>query len=217
MLWFGWFGFNAGSALGANALAVSAFATTNTAAAAAGLGWMFFDVVRGKKPSVTGFCIGAVVGLVAITPAAGFVAIPQSIFIGVVAALISNIAVYYKQKSTLDDTLDVFPCHGIGGMVGMLLTGIFATKAVNAAGNDGWFYGNSAFFFTQLKAMVISATFSFAMSFAIFKFINFILPLRVSAEEEELGLDATQHNEKYVQGTLLVQSNGALREEEIAD
>ncbi|MCC6286874.1 MAG: ammonium transporter [Chitinophagaceae bacterium] len=217
LLWFGWFGFNAGSALGANALAVSAFATTNTAAAAAGLGWMFFDVLRGKKPSVVGFCIGAVVGLVAITPAAGFVAIPQSIFIGVIAAIISNIAVYYKQKSTLDDTLDVFPCHGIGGMVGMLLTGIFATKAVNAAGNDGWFYGNAAFFFTQLKAMVISATYSFAVSFAIFKFINFILPLRVSAEEEELGLDATQHNENYVQGTLLVHSNGVLREEQVAE
>lgn len=217
LLWFGWFGFNAGSALGANALAVSAFATTNTAAAAAGLGWMFFDVVRGKKPSVVGFCIGAVVGLVAITPAAGFVAIPQSIFIGLVAALISNIAVYYKQKSTLDDTLDVFPCHGIGGMVGMLLTGVFATTAVNSAGADGWFYGNGAFFVTQLKAMLISAGYSFAVSFLIFKFINFILPLRVSAEEEELGLDATQHNEKYIQGTLLVHTNGVLREEEIAE
>ncbi|MFT4019186.1 MAG: ammonium transporter [Agriterribacter sp.] len=217
LLWFGWFGFNAGSALGANALAVSAFATTNTAAAAAGLGWMFFDVLRGKKPSVIGFCIGAVVGLVAITPAAGFVAIPQSIFIGVIAAIISNIAVYYKQKSTLDDTLDVFPCHGLGGMVGMLLTGVFATKAVNAGGNDGWFYGNSAFFFTQLKAMLISVAYSFAVSFVIFKFINFILPLRVSAEEEELGLDATQHNEKYMQGTLLVHSNGVMREEEITE
>jgi Amt family ammonium transporter len=135
LLWFGWFGFNAGSALGANALAVSAFATTNTAAAAAGLAWMFFDVVRGKKPSVLGFCIGAVVGLVAITPAAGFVAVPQSIFIGAVASLISNLAVYYKSKSTLDDTLDVFPCHGVGGMVGMIMTGIFATKTVNSAGN----------------------------------------------------------------------------------
>src|SRR6476661_528926 len=134
LLWFGWFGFNAGSALGANATAVSAFMTTNTAAAAAGLSWMFFDVLRGKKPSVVGFCIGAVVGLVAITPAAGYVAIPQSIFIGFLAAIISNAAVYYKQKSRLDDTLDVFPCHGIGGMVGMLLTGVFATKAVNALG-----------------------------------------------------------------------------------
>jgi Amt family ammonium transporter len=208
LLWFGWFGFNAGSALGANALAVSAFATTNTAAAAAGLSWMFFDLLRGRKPSVMGFCIGAVVGLVAITPAAGFVAIPQSIFIGVVAAIISNLAVYYKQKSKLDDTLDVFPCHGIGGMVGMLMTGIFATKAVNAIGNDGWFYGNPSFFFTQLKAMGIAVGYSFAVSFIIFKFINFILPLRVSSTEEALGLDATQHNEKYLQGTLLVHSNG---------
>jgi Amt family ammonium transporter len=197
LLWFGWFGFNAGSALGANALSVSAFGTTNTAAAAAGLSWMFFDVIRGKKPSVLGFCIGAVVGLVAITPAAGFVAVPQSIFIGVVAAIISNLAVYYKSKSTLDDTLDVFPCHGLGGMVGMLMTGIFATKSVNSAGADGLFYGNAAFFFTQVKAMVIVVVYSFVVSFLIFKFINFILPLRVSEEEEELGLDATQHNEKY--------------------
>jgi len=197
LLWFGWFGFNAGSALGANALAVSAFATTNTAAAAAGLAWMFFDVVRGKKPSVLGFCIGAVVGLVAITPAAGFVAVPQSIFIGAVASLISNLAVYYKSKSTLDDTLDVFPCHGVGGMVGMIMTGFFATKTVNSAGNDGLFYGNFSFLLTQLKALVVVVGYSFVMSLAIFKFIDLILPLRVSEEEEEMGLDYTQHAEKY--------------------
>ena len=214
LLWFGWFGFNAGSALGANSLAVSAFATTNTAAAAAGLSWMFFDVLRGKKPSVLGFCIGAVVGLVAITPAAGFVAIPQSIFIGFVAAIISNLAVYYKSKTGLDDTLDVFPCHGIGGMVGMLMTGIFATKTVNAAGADGLFYGNSAFFFTQLKGLLIVVTYSFIVSFAIFKLINLIQPLRVSVEDEEMGLDASQHNEKYLQGTLLVHSNGVDKEHE---
>lgn len=213
LLWFGWFGFNAGSALGANALSVSAFATTNTAAAAAGLSWMFFDVLKGKKPSVLGFCIGAVVGLVAITPAAGFVAIPQSIFVGVVAAVVSNIAVYYKSKSRLDDTLDVFPCHGIGGMAGMLMTGIFATKTVNSAGNDGLFYGNAAFFLTQLKALAIVVTYSFVMSYAIFKFINFILPLRVTEEEEQLGLDETQHNEKYVQGHLIVKKDGEIAEE----
>ena len=217
LLWFGWFGFNAGSALAANSLAVSAFDPPPTAAAAAGLSWMFFDVLRGKKPSVIGFCVGAVVGLVAITPAAGYVAIPQSIFIGLIAAIISNIAVYYKQKSTLDDTLDVFPCHGIGGMVGMLMTGIFATKAVNAAGNDGLFLGNFSFFLTQLKAMAIAATYSFTVSFAIFKFINFILPLRVSAREEEEGLDATQHNEKYLQGTLLVHNNGQIQEKMIEE
>lgn len=212
LLWFGWFGFNAGSALSASSLAVSAFATTNTAAAAAGLSWMFFDVVRGKKPSVLGFCIGAVVGLVAITPAAGYVAIPQSIFIGFIAAIISNIAVYYKQRSRLDDTLDVFPCHGIGGMVGMLMTGLLATKAMNSAGADGLFYGNPTFFFTQVKALAIVVAFSFAGSFIIFKFINFILPLRVTEAEEEEGLDASQHNEKYSQGTLLVHSNGVVRE-----
>src|SRR3954452_13094941 len=187
LLWFGWFGFNAGSALAANALSVSAFATTNVAAASAGLSWMFFDALRGKKPSVLGFCIGAVVGLVAITPAAGFVAIPQSIFIGFFAAIISNIAVYYKQKSTLDDTLDVFPCHGIGGMVGMIMTGIFATTTVNSAGANGLLYGNASFLFTQIKALTIVVAYSFVVSYAIFKFINYILPLRVTSEEEELG------------------------------
>jgi len=212
LLWFGWFGFNAGSALAANSLAVSAFATTNTAAASAGLTWMLFDVAKGKKPSVVGFCVGAVVGLVAITPAAGFVAIPQSIFIGFIAAVISNIAVQIRSKSRLDDTLDVFPCHGIGGMVGMLMTGVFATKAVNAAGNDGLLFGNIGFFLTQLKAMLIVVAYSFTVSFLIFKFINFILPLRVSAEDEMLGLDATQHNEKYLQGSLLVHQNGAVEE-----
>src|SRR6478735_6018261 len=217
LLWFGWFGFNAGSALGANALAVSAFATTNTAAAAAGLAWMFFDVLKGKKPSVLGFCIGAVVGLVAITPAAGFVAIPQSIIVGVFAAIISNVAVYYKSKSSLDDTLDVFPCHGIGGMVGMLMTGIFATKAVNSAGADGLFYGNAAFFFTQVKALAIAVGYSFVVSFLIFKFINMILPLRVSSDDEEIGLDFSQHNEKYLQGTLLVTTNGKMKEEDTAN
>ena len=217
LLWFGWFGFNAGSALGANMLAVSAFATTNTAAGAAGLSWMFFDAIRGKKPSVLGFCIGAVVGLVAITPAAGFVAIPQSIFIGFVAALISNVAVHIKQRTVLDDTLDVFPCHGIGGMVGMLLTGIFATKTVNAAGNNGWFYGNFDFFFTQLKALLIVVGYSFTMSFLIFKFINFILPLRVSEAEEEAGLDESQHNEKYTQGTLIVTATDGMVYEKEAE
>jgi Amt family ammonium transporter len=217
LLWFGWFGFNAGSALGANALAVSAFSTTNTAAAAAGLSWMFFDVLRGKKPSVVGFCVGAVVGLVAITPAAGFVAIPQSIFIGVVAAVISNLAVHFKSRSSLDDTLDVFPCHGVGGMVGMLMTGVFATVAVNAAGNNGWANGNFDFFLTQLKAMGIAVGYSFTVSFLIFKLINSIVPIRVSDKEEEEGLDATQHNEKYVQGTLLVATKEGLVEEEIVN
>ncbi|HEY4285826.1 MAG TPA: ammonium transporter [Puia sp.] len=217
LLWFGWFGFNAGSAFGANTLAVSAFSTTNTAAAAGGLSWMFFDVLRGKKPSVVGFCVGAVVGLVAITPAAGYVAVPQSIFIGVLAAIISNMAVHFKAtKTVLDDTLDVFPCHGLGGIVGMLLTGVFATTTVNKAGGaDGLLYGNPSFFFIQLKAMLIAVTYSFVVSYGIFKFINFIVPLRVSREEEEEGLDASQHDEKYTQGTLLVATPKGLEEQEI--
>lgn len=217
LLWFGWFGFNAGSAVGATPLAVNAFGTTTTAASAAGLAWMFFDVIKGKKPSVLGFCIGAVVGLVAITPAAGYIGIPQSIMVGLVGALVSNIAVGIKAKSKLDDTLDVFPCHGLGGMVGMLLTGVFANTAVHGIkdGPQGLFYGNPAFFFTQLKAMSIVVVYSFSVSWLIFKAINFFLPLRVTQEEEEIGLDASQHNEKYLQGTLLVHSNGVEKEESV--
>jgi Amt family ammonium transporter len=217
LLWFGWFGFNAGSAGAASSLSVSAFATTNTAAAAGGLSWMFFDLLKGKKPSVLGFCIGAVVGLVAITPAAGFVAIPQSIFIGVVAAIVSNVAVQIRSKTRLDDTLDVFPCHGIGGIVGMLMTGIFATKTVNAAGNDGWFYGNFSFFFIQFKALLIVVSYSFLVSYGILKFVNAILPLRVSSKDEEEGLDASQHAEKYMQGTLLVSTPAGLHEEPVSE
>lgn len=215
LLWFGWFGFNAGSALGANTMAVSAFMTTNTAAAAAGLSWMFFDVLRGKKPSVVGFCVGAVVGLVAITPGAGYVGIAPSIFIGVVAAVISNIAVYFKSKSSLDDTLDVFPCHGIGGIVGMLLTGAFASEAIYPGLKDSLAGGQFNFFLTQAKAMGCAVAYSFIVSFLIFKFINFIVPLRVSNEEEEAGLDASQHDENYVQGTLIVTADDGITEREI--
>jgi len=214
LLWFGWFGFNAGSAVGATPLAVNAFGTTTTAAASAGLAWMFFDVIKGKKPSVLGFCIGAVVGLVAITPAAGYVGIPQSMVVGLVGAVVSNIAVSIKQRSKVDDTLDVFPCHGLGGMVGMLMTGVFASTAVHgiSGGPQGLFYGNPEFFFTQLKAMGIVVAYSFAVSYGIFKLINFIVPMRVSELEEELGLDETQHNEKYMQGHLLVHHNGEVKE-----
>jgi len=191
LLWFGWFGFNAGSAVGAGSLAVYAFATTNTAAAAAGLAWMFFDVLRGKKPSVLGFCIGAVVGLVAITPAAGFVGVPQAIFIGFVAAIVSNfVAEFLKHKTKLDDPLDVFACHGLGGVTGMLLTGVLGSKNVNTLVLDGQFL-------IQLKGMLLAVVYSFVVSFIIFKFINFIVPLRVTEAEEEEGLDVTQHDENY--------------------
>ncbi len=196
LLWFGWFGFNAGSALGVNSLAVSAFATTNIASAAAGITWIFFDSMRGRKPSALGFCIGAVVGLVAITPGAGYVGLPQSIFIGFLAAIASNVAIYWKGKTTIDDTLDVFPCHGIGGIVGMLLTGVFASKKINPAGNDGLWYGNTDFFIRQLLGCLIVIVFAFVVSFILFKFVDLVHPLRVSVEEEEKGLDITQHDEK---------------------
>ncbi|PVD51771.1 ammonia channel protein [Terrimonas sp.] len=196
LLWFGWFGFNAGSALGANSLAVDAFANTNTASAAAGLSWIFFDAMRGRKPSALGFCIGAVVGLVAITPAAGFVGLPQSCFIGFIAAIISNLTIYWKGKTTIDDTLDVFPCHGVGGIVGMICTGIFSSKAINPGGTDGLFYGGTEFFMHQVLGCIIVVVFSFVMGFVVFKITDIIHPIRVTAAEEEIGLDITQHDEK---------------------
>lgn len=197
LLWFGWFGFNAGSALGANTLAATAFGTTNTASAAAALAWVFFDAIKGKKPSALGACIGAVVGLVAITPAAGFVTIPHSIMIGFAASLISNIVVDWRSKTSIDDTLDVFPCHGVGGIVGMILTGVFACQAVNAANTtgNGLFFGETTLFLTHMKALVVVSVFAFGGSFVLLKLTDLISPLRVSAEDESLGLDISQHGE----------------------
>jgi Amt family ammonium transporter len=197
LLWFGWFGFNAGSALSAGPLAASAFATTNTASAAAGLCWILWDSVRGKKPSALGFCIGAVVGLVAITPAAGFVTIPSSIFIGTVAALISNLVVHWKSKTSLEDTLDVFPCHGIGGAVGMVMTGLLAHTAVNGANTtgNGLFFGDTTLFLVHMKALVIVVLYSFVGSLILLKITDLISPLRVDAKEKVLGSDFAQHGE----------------------
>lgn len=195
LLWFGWFGFNGGSALRASSLAVDAFANTNIASAAAGLSWIFFDAMRGRKPSALGFCIGAVVGLVAITPAAGFVGLPQSCFIGFISAVISNLAVHWKSKTSIDDTLDVFPCHGVGGIVGMICTGIFASKNINPDGADGLFYGGVRFFLIQCMGCIIVVVFSLAMSFIVFKLTNLIHPIRVSEAEEDAGLDISQHDE----------------------
>ena len=188
MLWFGWFGFNAGSALAANGQAVQAFATTNFASASAMITWVLFDALVGRKISATGACIGAVVGLVAITPAAGFVNLGQSIFIGFAAAIISNLAVYYKQQTSLDDTLDVFPCHGVGGIVGMILTGVFAKDV-------GLVYGQFDTFKYHMIALFIVGGFTFFGSFIIFKITGLITRLRVSSDEERLGLDLSQHSE----------------------
>lgn len=192
LIWFGWFGFNAGSALSASGQAVLAFATTNTASAAAALAWIFFDVMVGRKPSALGACIGAVVGLVAITPAAGFVTIGQSLFIGTVASLISNFAVSLKSKTTLDDTLDVFPCHGLGGITGMIATAIFAKEV-------GLIYGETTTFFNHLIALAIVSVFAFTGSAVLYYITNLLTPLRVKPEMEESGLDLSQHGESTME------------------
>ena len=197
LLWFGWFGFNAGSAVGASGLAAQALGTTTVAAAAAAMGWVFLDKILGHKPSAMGACIGAVVGLVAITPAAGFVTIPSALAIGLIASVVSNLVVSRFPKGKVDDALDVFACHGVGGMVGMLLTGVFASKSVNAivGDNQGLIYGDATLFLIQLKALVLVSVFAFAVSYALFYIVNKITPLRVSEDKEELGLDISQHGE----------------------
>lgn len=201
LLWFGWFGFNGGSAMAAGPLAASAFATTNTASAAAGLCWILFDAVRGKKPSALGFCIGAVVGLVAITPAAGFVTIPSSLFIGTVAALISNVVVHWKSKTSLEDTLDVFPCHGVGGLVGMIMTGLLANTAVNGANTtgNGLLFGEFALFQIHMIALVIVIAYTFLGSLLILKVTDLISSLKISPEDKIVGQDLSQYGENVYQ------------------
>jgi Amt family ammonium transporter len=191
LLWFGWFGFNAGSALTASSGAVLAFSTTNVAAAAAMLGWVGFEWVRGKKPSALGACIGAVVGLVAITPAAGYVTVRQSIVIGLVASGVSSFAVHLRSKTSVDDTLDVFPCHGIGGLTGMLLTGVFAKDV-------GLIYGTPKTFFFHLLAIAVVGAFTLTGTWMLYKIVDKLMGLRVSPEEEEAGLDWTQHGERQM-------------------
>ena len=192
MLWFGWFGFNAGSALAANETAALAFLTTNTASAAAMLSWMFFDIARGRKPTALGACIGAVVGLVAITPAAGFVTVGASMFIGAFASVLSNLACSFKGRTGLDDTLDVFPCHGLGGIVGMLLTGVCAREV-------GLLSGHTSTFLAHLAALAIVGVFTFFGSYALYWVTDRLIPLRVDGEAEFMGLDLSQHGESVVE------------------
>lgn len=189
LLWFGWFGFNAGSSLAANETATLAFMNTNTASATAMLTWMFLDCLRGKKVSALGACIGAVVGLVAITPAAGFVSIGAAVLIGFITSIVSNIALTIKARTEVDDTLDVFPCHGLGGIVGMLLTGVFAKDV-------GLIYGETKTFYYHLVALIIVMLFSFGGSYLLYYLSNFARPMRVTVDEETLGLDLSQHGEK---------------------
>ncbi len=196
MLWFGWFGFNAGSALGANALAANAFVTTHVATAVAGLGWSLMDWFFHHKPTTLGMITGAVAGLVSITPACGFVTPIGAMWIGLGAAVICWLSVtVMKTKFGYDDTLDAFGVHGVGGIWGALATGLFATKLVNPAGADGLFYGNPGQFIVQLKATVITMVFSFVASYILLKIVDRIVGLRVSEQEERIGLDLTQHRE----------------------
>jgi Amt family ammonium transporter len=195
LLWVGWFGFNGGSALAANGVAVTALMNTNTAAAAAGFVWMLLSW-RDRKPSVLGIITGAVVGLVAITPAAGYVTPLAALAIGAVAAPISFFCIKFRQSRHLDESLDVWACHGMGGLWGALATGLFATTAVNAAGADGLFYGNPRLFFVQLLAAGITLVFAFGMTFLLAKALKRTMGLSVSEIEEQVGLDIAEHGER---------------------
>lgn len=196
LLWFGWFGFNAGSAVGSSSLAVQAFVNTTVASAAAGIGWGFIEKFKGKKLSAMGICIGSVVGLVAITPAAGYVSTAHSIIIGLVAVVVSSFVVDLRGKTNIDDTLDVFPCHGVGGMVGMLLTGVFADPAINpAVVEPGLMFGETSLFIKHVIALLGVSVFAFGGSYALLYITNLITPLRVNEEYEKEGLDRSQHGE----------------------
>lgn len=199
LLWFGWFGFNAGSALGAGELASLAFVNTNTAAAMAALSWVTAGWIYKKQPSVLGAAAGAVAGLVAITPAAGFVDARSAILIGFVAGIVCYIAVSLKEVLKVDDALDVFAVHGVGGIWGAIATGIFTTKAANPAGADGLITGNFEQVGKQLVAVLAAAAFSGVMTFIILFVVKLIVPLRVDEKEEVQGLDTTQHGEPAYQ------------------
>src|SRR5690606_28648040 len=175
----------------------TAMATTTAASGAAAIMYILFDAARGIKPSAMGTCIGVVVGLVAITPAAGFVTVPHSLVIGAVAAIISRLVIDWRTRSNIDDTLDVFPSHGVGGMVGMVLTGVFAHSAINeAVETNGLYYGETGLFTAHLIGLVGSIVFILLMAFILLKVTDMVTPLRVSEQEEEEGLDLSQHGER---------------------
>lgn len=197
LLWFGWFGFNAGSALGANGLAAHAFVTTNTATAAAALSWALMEWIFAGKPTMVGVVSGAVAGLVAITPACGFVDITGSLWIGLLVSVFCYFMVaYIKPKFGYDDTLDAFGIHGIGGLWGALATGIFATKLVNGAGADGLLLGNGAQLWNQFIACSVTIGYTALATWIICFVIDKVMGLRVSQEDEVMGLDLTQHHER---------------------
>ncbi|MCX6649163.1 MAG: ammonium transporter [Candidatus Bathyarchaeota archaeon] len=197
LLWFGWFGFNAGSALGADSIMVFALVNTNLAAAAAAVTWMMVDWIIKGKPSAVGMAVGAVCGLVAITPASGYVNVISALIIGSVAGVLSNLMSNWRATRTkIDDTLDVFSCHGVSGIWGSIATGIFATLVINPGAANGLLFGNSSLLVSQIVAVLVIAAYSFIGSYLLLKFINIFSPLRVSPEDEEKGLDLAEHGEE---------------------
>ncbi len=196
LLWFGWYGFNAGSALGANALAVNAFMATHAAGAVAGLVWCLLDWLKFGKPTTLGMITGAVAGLAAVTPASGFVELSGAVWIGVLAGIVCWLSVTaMKAKFNYDDSLDAFGVHGVGGFLGSVAVGLWATQTANPAGVNGLFYGHAAQFWIQLKACTIVAAYSFVVSWLLFKLVDHIIGLRVTHDEESIGLDLSQHRE----------------------
>ena len=197
LLWFGWFGFNAGSALAVNAVAVNAFVVTNMAAAAAGLSWGLLEWVRNGKPTVFGVVTGAIAGLATITPASGFVSAGSAVIIGLLASVICFIGVaVIKPKFGYDDSLDAFGVHGIGGMLGTLATGLFASRLINNAGADGLFFGNPKQFLIQAFAVLVAAGYTFVVTLVIYKVVDLFFGIRVKEKDEAIGLDLTQHRER---------------------
>lgn len=197
VLWFGWFGFNAGSALGANAVAANAFVTTNTSAAAALLSWVIIETIMHGKPTLLGAATGGVVGLVAITPGAGFVTPMSAIIIGLLVSPLCYFGVsFLKYKLGYDDALDAFGCHGLGGIWGALATGLFATKSVNDAGNNGLFYGNASLFGVQIVSVLVTIVLSAVLTFVLLKVISLFTKLRATDSEEDEGMDVSQHGEE---------------------
>lgn len=195
LLWLGWFGFNAGSSLAADGVAVKAFLNTNTAAATAMLVWVFFDCLRGRKPSAMGAAIGGVVGLVAITPSAGWVSVGDSIMIALITTLVCNMACHWKNRTSVDDALDVFPTHGVGGIVGTLLTGVFVYKYEPGLAAEG--VSHFTFFINHVIAVAIVFVYTFVVTYGLYWITNKMIPMRVSEDSEKIGLDRSQHDEHY--------------------
>jgi Amt family ammonium transporter len=208
LLWFGWFGFNAGSALAADGIAANALVTTHAAAAASLLSWILLELYKGKRATAVGAATGAVVGLVAITPAAGFVTPMSALAIGFLAAPVSFFVLHYRARTALDDTLDVFACHGMAGIMGAVLTGVFASREVNPLGADGLLRGNPSLVGIQLLAVAATVAFAGVASFGILSALKLVMPLRIPVDAEVQGIDLAEHGEEAYHGSDLSDLTG---------